>query len=194
MQLRGTELNSLATDILDEILAIQFLVAWAGEGLCEPPRLGWWETDLVDELGGGDFLQRLLPNTHQWAALQAVREAARQQAEAARKSSAEADRIRSLYHLGYEVDRQLEERLRELKSSGTSPTEALPHLSMIDEGFDAQAFAAWLEGLASVDTRQTPGGRRIKGNPPAEALQRARCLAAAHVPFDTSYPQPYLEA
>lgn len=34
---------------LDRILALQFTVAWAGEGRCQPKRLGWWETDLIDE-------------------------------------------------------------------------------------------------------------------------------------------------
>ena len=91
--------------MLDQILTIQFLVAWAGEGRCEPPRLGWWATDLVDEFGGGDFLQRLLPKTHEWAAFEAVREAAKRRAEAARKKSANADGMRSLFYLGYEVDR-----------------------------------------------------------------------------------------
>lgn len=70
----------VSSEVLDEILAIQFLVGWAGEGRSEPPRLGWWATDLVDEFGGGDFLKRLLPNTHKWAALEAVREAAKRQA------------------------------------------------------------------------------------------------------------------
>jgi len=58
---------------LDEILALQFLVAWAGEGRCKPKRLGWWDTDLVDPDGGGDLLARLAPRTHAWAALEAVR-------------------------------------------------------------------------------------------------------------------------
>jgi hypothetical protein len=49
---------------LDEILALQFLVAWAGEGRCKPRRFGWWDTDLVDPDGGGDLLARLAPRTH----------------------------------------------------------------------------------------------------------------------------------
>ena len=138
-------MNSIPNEILDEILAIQFLVGWAGEGRSEPPRLGWWATDLVDEFGGGDFLQRLLPKTHKWAALEAVREAAKRRAETARKTSANADRVRSLFHFGYEVDRQLDERLRELKSSQASPVEALPALSMTEEDFDAAQLAGWLE-------------------------------------------------
>lgn len=191
--MRGRSLKAISNEILDQILAMQFLVAWAGEGRSEPPRLGWWETDLVDEFGGGDFLQRLLPKTHKWAALEAVREAARRQTEQTRKKAANADRVRSLYHFGYEIDRQIDERLRELKSAGMSPTKALPALAMLDEDFDAERLANWLSDLANIDTRQTPGGRLIKGRPPEEPLDRARSLAAAHVPFDDSYPQPYFE-
>lgn len=32
-------------DELDHILAIQLTVAWAGDALSEPQRLGWWPTD-----------------------------------------------------------------------------------------------------------------------------------------------------
>ena len=183
----------MTNEVLDEILALQFLIGWAGEGRCEPARLGWWDTDLVDEMGGGYFLRDLLPRTHRWAALEAVREAARRAAEAVRKKSAEADKIRSLYHLGYEVDRQIDERLGELKASGQDPKQVLPHLALIDDDFDADRLANWLADRADVDTRQTPGGRRIKGDIPDDPHRRARALAAAHVPFDDSYPQPYFE-
>ncbi len=39
-------------DLLDLILDWQMTIAWAGEANCEPSRLGWWRTDLIDELGG----------------------------------------------------------------------------------------------------------------------------------------------
>jgi len=51
--------DSTSQNLLDTILALQMTVAWAGEGLCDPKRLNWWRTDLVDELGGGDLFQRL---------------------------------------------------------------------------------------------------------------------------------------
>ena len=71
---------------LDRLLARQLMVAWAGEGRCQPRRLGWWDTDLVDEAGGGDLFARLTPKSHRWAALEAAREAARRcDAEARRK-------------------------------------------------------------------------------------------------------------
>lgn len=34
--------------VLDAVLAVQLTVAWAGEGRCEPKRLGWWDTDVLD--------------------------------------------------------------------------------------------------------------------------------------------------
>ena len=51
----------LSDEALDAILAVQLTVAWAGEGRSDPPRLGWWETDLVDQDGRGELLKRLLP-------------------------------------------------------------------------------------------------------------------------------------
>ena len=58
---------------LDEILALQLTVAWAGEAGGEPGRLGWWKSDLVDRKGGGDLFTRLVPRTAPWAGLILVR-------------------------------------------------------------------------------------------------------------------------
>jgi hypothetical protein len=55
------------TQEIDKILAVQFVVAQAGESAEDPKGLGWWQSDLVDPLGGGDFLKKLLPGTHRWA-------------------------------------------------------------------------------------------------------------------------------
>ncbi len=58
---------------LDAVLALQLTVAWAGERAGEPPRLGWWSSDLVDPLGGADLFLRLVPRTAPWASLILVR-------------------------------------------------------------------------------------------------------------------------
>jgi hypothetical protein len=47
--------TQVSDSALDEILALQCTIAWAGEGRCSPRRLGWWDTDLIDESGGGDW-------------------------------------------------------------------------------------------------------------------------------------------
>src|SRR4051794_10988519 len=114
-----------AAPALDAILSIQVTVAWAGEGRCSPKRLGWWETDLIDEAGGGDFLARLLPQTHAWASLEAVREAARRTDAKARARMADPDKMRTLFFLGFEVDEQVNDRLLALKGLGHPPAKAL---------------------------------------------------------------------
>lgn len=184
-------MTSVSDEILDEILALQFLVAWAGEGRCEPPRLGWWDTDLVDELGGGDFFKRLTPRTHAWAALQAAREAARRVEEELRSEAADPDRLRSLFHLGHQLDRQLEDRLRDLKQDTADPAEVLPVLEMLDRSFESEQLASTLQEFGEPDFQKTPGGRRLRGDIPENPLEVARDLAAALVPFDEHYPHPH---
>jgi hypothetical protein len=55
----------ITVSTVDSVLAVQLTVAWPGESRETTKRLGWWHTDLVD-IGGGDFLARLLPPTHAW--------------------------------------------------------------------------------------------------------------------------------
>ena len=105
----------IPTATLDTILALQLFVAWAGESREHTKRLGWWATDLVDATGGGDFMARLLPRTHAWASLEAVREAARRVDEQGRRGMADPDQVRSLYFLGFDIDERLSERLAEHK-------------------------------------------------------------------------------
>src|SRR3990172_1590249 len=76
---------SISVEALDTVLAIQIAVGWAGESRESTKRLGWWNTDLVDATGGGDFMARLLPRTHAWASLEAVREVARRIDEQGRR-------------------------------------------------------------------------------------------------------------
>src|SRR5437588_5119616 len=105
---------TLADTTLDAILATQLTVAWAGEGRCAPRRLGWWDTDLIDEAWGGDLLARLLPRTHAWASL----EAARRSDAKARGKMANPDKMRTLFFLGFELDEQVSDRLAALKREG----------------------------------------------------------------------------
>jgi hypothetical protein len=111
---------------LDEVLAVQFLVSWAGEKRSKPPRFGWWDTDLIDEAGGGDLLARLAPRTHAWAALEAVREAARRVDTKARERHGEPDRLRTIFFLGFELDEKLGDRLAAHKRAALLPADVLP--------------------------------------------------------------------
>lgn len=185
--------NVIPFPTLDAILALQTAVGWAGEGRESTKRLGWWNTDLVDPTGGGDFLARLLPRTHAWASLEAVREAARRVDEQGRRGMADPDQIRSLYFLGFDVDERLAERLAEHKRSGSAPADVL-RLPVRLDAFDADAFAAALrlEGKApAYDV--VPGGRQLKGAMPAQLEVAVKTLAAALVPPPDRYPLPFFK-
>lgn len=180
----------LSDPTLDAILALQFFVAWAGEARCSPRRLGWWETDLIDEAGGGDFLARLLPQTHQWAALEAVREAARRSDAKARSKMADPDKMRTLFFLGFETDEQLGDRLAALKHAGRPPAASLPLPSPLGADFSADSVVAVLQS-EKVTFNVVPGGRQLKGQRPEAPEALVRCLAAALVPLADQYPLPF---
>lgn len=181
--------------ILDDILAVQLTVAWAGEGICAPPRLGWWQTDLVAVEGGGDLFERLLPRTHAWAALESVLEAARRVDAEARRKLADADRLRTLFHLGFHLDEQLRERLAFHKRLGTPPHAAMPALIDTQKPFSREELADYLHAQARAPkARLVPGGRELSGSPPAAPELLVRHLAASLVPFAEQYPVPFYRA
>jgi hypothetical protein len=175
---------------LDAILAVQLMIGWAGEGRCSPRRLGWWETDLIDEAGGGDFFKRLLPQTHLWASLEAVREAGRRVDAKARSKMADPDKMRSLFFLGFELDEQLGDRLGALKRGGSRPSEALPLALPLTADFSKEKLVGELQ---SVDASFTvvPGGRQLKGARPDAPDVMVRRLAAALAPLVDQYPLPF---
>lgn len=181
------------TSTLDTVLALQLAVAWAGEGLSHPPRLGWWQTDLVDEAGGGDLLARLLPRTHAWASLEAAREAARRTEALARKALASSDSIHSLFFLGFEVDEKLAERLGALKRAGTPPGQVLPFPLSLSEPFNAETLSEALRQPRSSAPAYTvtPAGRQLKGPRPDSLELTVRHLCAALLPFPERYPLPF---
>lgn len=184
---------SLLTDVaLDAILATQLTVAWAGEGRCKPSRLGWWDTDLIDEAGGGDFFARLLPQTHAWASLEAAREAARRTDAKARGKVAAPDKMRTLFFLGFELDERLGDRLHALKGSGRLPTQVLALPLPLTADFDKEKLATVLGG-GDVPFTVVPGGRQLKGKQPEAAEATVARLASALVPLVAQYPLPYFE-
>jgi hypothetical protein len=184
----------LTTSELDAILTAQLAVAWAGEG-GEEPRLKWWRTDMVSEFGGEDLFKRLLPNTWQWAVVEAVREAAKRRDAELRAKDANPDSLLTLFHLGYEIDERLDERLHDLKRVGGDPSGALPNLThAIAREWDRQRFADWVDGHGEGAFKQTPTGRELKARPPGGLDALVRCLVAALGPLGDAYPMPYFRA
>jgi len=179
---------------LDEVLALQVTIAWAGEGLCSPPRLGWWRTDLVDPAGGGDLIARLMPKTARWAVLEAVREVARRADERARLGMAEPERLRTLFHFGFHLDERLAQRLLELKRLGQPPEEALPGPPRLGPEFDRDSFVEGLRLLDKGGFSTVPGGRELRGPLPSDLPDLARRLVAALAPLAPTYPVPFYRA
>jgi hypothetical protein len=177
---------------IERALATQILVAWAGEGRSEPKRLGWWDTDLVDDAGGGDLIARLAPRTHVWASLELVREAARRTDARARAKHGEPDKLRTLFFLGFETDEAVSDRLRELKREGRAPEEALPLPFKLGSKFDREKFfQAISQGEKVSFETVAPIGRRLKGSPPSAPDALVKKLAAALIPVANDYPLPF---
>lgn len=178
---------------LDLLLAIQLTIAWAGEGRCVPKRMGWWETDLIDPSGGGDFMARLAPRTHQWASLEAVREAARRVDERARGKMADPDSMRTPFFLGFDLDEKLSDHLAALKRSGRPPGELLPLPVDLGTDFSKDALATMLTAQGTEAFTVVPGGRQLRGPMPEDGALVVRRLAAALVPLTDAYPLPFFK-
>lgn len=184
---------TLAPTVLDRILALQFLVAWAGEGRSEPRRFGWWDTDLVDPDGGGDLLERLLPCTSAWASLELVREAARSVDTAARAKHGWPDRLRTIFFLGFDADERLGDRLRALKREGRRPEQALPLPFALGAAFDPEQVSGMFASGAGPARYEhvPPVGRQLKGPVPVSPDELVQKLTGALVPPADHYPLPF---
>ncbi len=181
-------------EALDRILGLQLAVAWAGEGMTDPPRLSWWRTALADEFGGEDLFRRLVPRTWRWAVLEAARAAARRVDAEARAQAADADQLVSLFRLGFELDELLDDRLADLKRTTADPAQALPALGAVIAGWARDGFTAWVESMGRPSIAASSIGRRIKGEPPDDPVEVARALVAAMAPFSDRYPAPHFKA
>lgn len=177
-------MTTMNSQTLDAILHFQLRLAWAGEALCEPARLSWWRTDLIDPDSGGDLIRRLAPRTHAWASLEAAREAARLTDRKARSQLADPDQARTLFFWGFELDELLADRLREQKSA----LAIAPCLDKFDRGELERQFKA-LAPTASYLVQST--GRQMRGPRPEDPAEAARHLMAGLTPFTESYPAPF---
>lgn len=182
----------LTPDQLDDILALQLSVAWAGEAAGSPRRLGWWQTDLIDPEGGGDLFTRLVPRTAAWAGFELAREAARRVEAAALARIAKRDALWTLFHFGFSVDEQLHDRLSYHRRHREVPAEVFNGRLLAAGTWDPAAFAQHLAPGGTPKVEVTPSGRLVKART-ASAAEAAPLLAAALAPFDKAYPLPYLE-
>ena len=188
---RCMTLVRIAPDILDRILALQVLVAWAGEGLSDPPRLNWWRTDIVDTGGGSYLLEELMPKTHCWASLEAALRAAMHADQQNRSDMAIPDAVRTLFFWGFGFDEQLADRLREHKHSQVYPDQVLTLPMDINGTFVKAEFEAAVALDPAVKYKIVPSGRQMMEPLPGGHDLCAAKLAAALLPLTESYPMPF---
>jgi hypothetical protein len=182
----------LATSILDSILALQLIVAWAGEG-GDTGRLNWWGCSLADAADGGDFFGRAVPTTAAWAGLACARKAAQFVDERLRRSQLDRpDNVRTIFFLGFGVDEALDERLRAIKLAGGTPADMSSLNFMNRSPFDRGNFTRFCESRSDAPSvKRGPIGREITGLPPISPLALIERLVAALVPVPDAYPLPF---
>ena len=178
---------------LDEILRLQLNVAWAGESAGSPPRLGWWKSDLGDAEGGGDLFARLTPKTAAWASLILVRAAAIRVEETALATFHGRDRMWSLFHLGFAVDEQLEDRLAFHRTHRHEPSEVFGDGLLVYKPWSKPGFEAALQKLGKPKIETVPNGRRVLSRVSAP-VEACALIAAALLPLEQNYPLPYVDA
>jgi|JFJP01.1.fsa_nt_gi hypothetical protein len=173
-------------DLLDLILDWQMTIAWAGEANCEPSRLGWWRTDLIDDLGGGDLLARLLPRTKVYAGWESARQAAIATDRRARQRMANPDKLRTIFFWGFDLDEKLHDRLAARKRL----SENLKLPLAWEDGFDREAIAKQISDRCGESKYElVAGGREIRRSDSDQ--QNLLFLVAALVPFDQNYSMPF---
>jgi hypothetical protein len=177
---------------LDELLALQLTVAWAGESAGDPVRLGWWKTDLIDREGGGDLFSRLVPRTAAWTSLALARAAARRIDSVAREKLALGDALWTPFHFGFEVDEQLDDRIAYHRNHEHPPRDVLGTRYLVERPWSRTALETMLTSLGSPQVSVTPKGREVAARAPS-AADAAPLLFAALLPLAPSYPLPHLE-
>ncbi|MDX2024315.1 MAG: BREX-6 system BrxE protein [Deltaproteobacteria bacterium] len=185
--------DGLSNEQLDLILAVQLTVAWAGESGGDPPRLGWWESDLVDADAAGDLFSRLIPRTQKWAGLEAVRAAAIRIDDRRRAALATPDRSRTLFHLGFRTDERLRDRLLFHKRHNAAPATIFGKEFGISDNHSLPAFEAYLKQFPEAQTKVIPGAREVT-TISKHLTEQVTQLASALLPISKEYPLPFLIA
>jgi hypothetical protein len=178
---------------IDQLLELQIKIARAGES----ERLCWWRIDATDQLGGGDFFQRLVGQ--ELSGLAAI-EAALAGAKIKEKNLLEEAGLSTqtaitLFHLPLETQNQLNERMRFFKSHPEQIPEDLRALFRHETEFKAQDLERELNTYPKPSYERSAFGRKIRGGLPEDVIQQARQLASLLLPLEKQhYPLPYYPA
>lgn len=136
----------------------------------------------------------MVPRTAAWAQYELARKAARTVDGQGLDKQARVESIRTIFHLGPELDRAIAERLYEHKKSELNPVHVLPALKLTTADWNADAFAQFAQGLAAPrNFVPEPFGKRLTGDPPSSPLEIVRTLVQGLLSPGDAYPRPYVE-
>ena len=190
-RLSSPMLMTITEPLLDAVLATQLTIAWAGEARCSPRRLGWWDTDLIDEAGGGDFFGPTPPADARVGLTRSCpirraarrREGPREDGEPRQDADAFLSRLRARRAAWGSASpptsaREAPRRKRSRSPSRSRRNSPRRNSSRRFQGGDV-AFTA------------VPNGRQLKGKLPDAPDAIVQRLSAALVPFADQYPLPF---
>jgi hypothetical protein len=99
----------------------------------------------------------------------------------------------SLFHLGFTVDEQLEDRLAFHRAQRHVPAEVFGEGLLVYKPWSKASFEAALQKLGKPKIETVPNGRRVISRV-AAPLEACALIAAALLPLEANYPLPYVEA
>jgi hypothetical protein len=144
---------------MDKILHTQLIIARLGE----KELMNWWNTDIAYEMGGADFLKRLLGETlAPLSAGEGILKAARLKDSQLISEMPDNQEVYTLFRPEAEVDMAIRERLRHFKRYPEDLPEEISRILAPEKDWSEQALADLIPSEKSPEFTGTSFGREIE--------------------------------
>jgi len=146
----------------DKIIYTQLIIARMGE----KELMNWWNTDIAYELGGADFLKRLLGDTlAPLAAGEGILKAAQLKESQSIKDIPNKQQVYSLFSPEPEINVAINERLRHFKRYPEDIPEEISQILDPKKDWQYEELVALLSTESANNYTGTSFGKEIKKNP-----------------------------
>jgi len=143
---------------LDKILHTQLIIARLGE----KELMNWWNTDIAFNLGGADFLKRLVGNTlAPLAAAEGILKAAQLKDSQLVEVMPNSDQVFTLFKPEPEVHIAIEERLRHFKRYPEDLPEEITHILDAEKDWSIEELSKLISAEVPVESNGTSFGKEI---------------------------------
>ena len=144
---------------MDTILRTQLIIARLGE----KELMNWWNTDIAYEMGGADFLKRLLGETlAPLSAGEGILKAARLKETQLISEMPDNQEVYTLFRPEPEVDMAIRERLRHFKRYPEDVPEEISQVLAPEKDWSAQVLADLISTEKPPEFTGTSFGSEIK--------------------------------